>query len=116
MTGDPTGGPTLGEVYWGVRHPDWPYDTVVGEARALTEAGAAAVGAAAIERLAQGEPQRPTAGLMPMGLDFSDADPVAHCLVKDCRWHGHGDAMIDAVSAWTAHLAKDHRNDWPEDE
>lgn len=54
-------------------------------------------------------------GLMPMGLRFDDADPVAVCLVGDCKWHAHGDAMTDATRAWTAHLAEAHRHDWPED-
>lgn len=47
-----------------------------------------------------------------MALAFSDADPVAHCQVRDCRWHGHGDSMNDAVTAWAAHVARDHRADW----
>lgn len=53
-------------------------------------------------------------GLMPMGLEFDDADPVARCLIGACQWHGHGDCLNDAVLAWTAHLAADHRDDWPE--
>ena len=48
----------------------------------------------------------------PMSLYFDDADPVAECHVKDCRWHGHGDSLNDAVTAWTSHLARDHRGDW----
>ena len=48
----------------------------------------------------------------PMSLHFSDADPIAECHVADCRWHGHGDSVNDAVLAWTAHLAKVHREDW----
>jgi hypothetical protein len=55
-------------------------------------------------------------GLMPMGLHFDDADPVARCLVGDCKWHGHGDGMIDAVDYWCRHLAADHRGDWPDDD
>ena len=57
---------------------------------------------------------RATTGLMAMGLYFDDADPVARCLVKDCRWHGHGDSMDDAALAWAKHLASVHRLDWPE--
>lgn len=53
-------------------------------------------------------------GLMPMGLHFDDADPVAVCLVGNCQWHAHGDAMIDATTAWTSHLADVHRLDWPD--
>lgn len=53
--------------------------------------------------------------LMPMGLYFADADPVAQCMVKSCQWHGHGDSINDAVLAWTAHLTADHRADWPDD-
>jgi hypothetical protein len=48
----------------------------------------------------------------PMSLHFSDADPVAECHVRDCRWHGHGDSLNDAVTAWTAHLTAKHREDW----
>lgn len=55
-------------------------------------------------------------GLMPMGLYFDDADPVARCLVGDCKWHAHGDAMVDATTAWARHLAADHQRDWPDDE
>lgn len=55
------------------------------------------------------------AGLMPMGLHFNDCDPVARCLVGTCQWHGHGDSINDAVTAWTAHLTTDHRNDWPDE-
>jgi hypothetical protein len=51
-------------------------------------------------------------GSAPMSLHFDDADPVAECHVKECRWHGHGDSLNDAVTAWTAHLARDHRGDW----
>jgi hypothetical protein len=69
-------------------------------------------------RRAAREPDAPRSldGLMPMGLHFDDADPVARCLVKDCHWHAHGDAMNDAVLAWSAHLADKHRLDWPDDE
>lgn len=73
---------------------------------------------AKVDETMQAAPDAPddrTAGLMPMGLRFADADPVAVCLVGDCKWHGHGDAMIDATTAWTQHLAKAHRLDWPED-
>lgn len=57
---------------------------------------------------------RSMTGLMSMGLRFADADPVAWCLIGDCRWHGHGDSINDAVLAWTAHLTAVHREDWPE--
>lgn len=60
--------------------------------------------------------QRELAGVreMTMGLSFSDADPVARCHVGDCKWHGHGDSINDAVRAWTAHLTAVHRSDWPD--
>ena len=64
----------------------------------------------------QPQPARSLDGLMPMGLHFDDADPVARCLVKDCQWHGHGDAMVDATRAWTMHLGEAHRRDWPDDD
>jgi hypothetical protein len=51
-------------------------------------------------------------GAAPMSLHFEDVDPVAECHVKDCRWHGHGDSVNDAVLAWTAHLAAKHAEDW----
>ncbi len=52
-------------------------------------------------------------GLMSVGLHFDDADPVATCLVPGCRWHGHGDAIVDALNAWAKHLTTLHREDWP---
>ena len=51
-----------------------------------------------------------------MQLRFSDADPVADCLVPGCGWHGHGDSMRDATDAWVGHVAADHRLDWGDDE
>lgn len=51
-------------------------------------------------------------GSAPMSLHFNDADPVAECHVADCKWHGHGDSLNDAVTAWTKHLTAEHRNDW----
>ena len=51
-------------------------------------------------------------GSAAMSLHFSDADPVAECHVGTCRWHGHGDSLNDAVTAWTKHLTAEHRNDW----
>lgn len=77
------------------------------------QAGRLILGALSAMDFAQ--PARSLDGLMPMGLHFDDADPVARCLVKDCRWHGHGDSMTDAVTAWVKHLGADHRLDWPED-
>ena len=47
-----------------------------------------------------------------MTLHFEDADPVATCRTANCRQHFHGDSVNDAVLAWTAHLAADHRSDW----
>lgn len=49
-----------------------------------------------------------------MTLHFEDADPVAVCATGDCQWSGHGDSINDAVTAWTAHLADKHRDDWPD--
>jgi hypothetical protein len=72
--------------------------------------------AAELRKIVGNEPgARELAGLMPMGLRFDDADPVAECLVGACRWHGHGDSVNDAVTAWTRHLTKDHRGDWPDE-
>jgi hypothetical protein len=110
------GEPTLGEAYWRgyiakASIVNFPYTDLTDDVRRAIEAGAAAAGAAAIARLNQ----RSLDGLMPMGLSFSDADPISHCLVGECRWHGHGDSMTDAVTAWTKHLAETHRHDWPED-
>jgi purine nucleoside permease len=51
-------------------------------------------------------------GSAPMSLHFSDADPVAACHVAECEWHGHGDSLNDAVTAWTKHLTASHGNDW----
>lgn len=51
-------------------------------------------------------------GSAPMSLHFDDADPVAECHVGECRWHGHGDSLNDAVTAWTRHLTTSHRNEW----
>ena len=48
----------------------------------------------------------------PMSLHFSDCDPVAECHVLACCWHGHGDSLNDAVTAWTKHLTAEHREDW----
>jgi hypothetical protein len=48
----------------------------------------------------------------PMSLHFDDADPVAECHVRECRWHGHGDSINDALRAWSAHLSHEHREDW----
>lgn len=36
---------------------------------------------------------------------FDDADPVARC---ECGWHAHGDAPVDAFSAWWKHLYEKH--------
>lgn len=36
-----------------------------------------------------------------MALHFEDIDPVATC---ECGWHAHGDAINDAVLAWTKHV------------
>jgi hypothetical protein len=47
-----------------------------------------------------------------MALHFDDADPVATCLVSGCKWHAHGDAMVDATTAWAKHVAEMHRQDW----
>lgn len=47
-----------------------------------------------------------------MSLRFEDADPVAQCHVGDCKWHGHGDSVNDAVTAWTSHLTEKHRDEW----
>jgi hypothetical protein len=58
---------------------------------------------------------RPAAGSghpIRMSLHFEDIDPVADCLVAGCGQHFHGHAMIDATTAWTAHVASDHREDW----
>lgn len=52
------------------------------------------------------------AGAATLSLHFDDADPVAECHVKECRWHGHGDSLKDAVTAWAEHLAREHREDW----
>ena len=62
--------------------------------------------------------ERAAAGVHPIGmsLHFEDADPVATCLVGECRWHGHGDAMVDAANAWVAHIASEHRSDWGDDQ
>lgn len=51
-------------------------------------------------------------GSAPMSLHFEDSDPVAECHVAGCRWHGHGDSLRDAVTAWSAHLAAEHAKDW----
>jgi len=63
---------------------------------------------------------------MPMALHFDDVDPIATCYVRlrkqpvtsrgtpRCGWHAHGDSMQDAVDAWVEHLARDHKEDWPE--
>ena len=51
-------------------------------------------------------------GSIGMTLIFEDADPVATCHTGICRSHFHGDSVNDAVLAWTAHLAADHRSDW----
>lgn len=58
------------------------------------------------------EPGR-LAGMMPMGLTFSDADPISVCLIGTCGWHAHGDSINDALLAWSGHLTADHRLDWP---
>jgi hypothetical protein len=47
-----------------------------------------------------------------MSMHFSDADPVAVCLVLGCQMHFHGDSRNDAMAAWSAHVSKDHREDW----
>jgi hypothetical protein len=47
-----------------------------------------------------------------MSLHFEDIDPVATCLVTGCGWHAHGDAMVDATSAWASHVVDKHRLDW----
>lgn len=47
-----------------------------------------------------------------MSMHFDDADPVAVCLVQDCRQHFHGDSRNDAMMAWSEHVSKDHREDW----
>lgn len=54
-----------------------------------------------------------------MSLHMDDADPVVTCLIPkqagpggQCGWHAHGDAVNDAVTAWTAHLTAEHRDDW----
>jgi hypothetical protein len=50
-----------------------------------------------------------------MSLHFDDADPVATCRTGGCRWHTHGDAINDAVLAWTWHVAEEHREDWDDE-
>lgn len=124
---DATPEPTLGEIHWDA------YIAKMGAAFSLgyfdldsltrdaTEDGAQAVAAhianptvvAAFAEILKLRDRLD--GLMPMGVRFDDADPVAVCLVGDCKWHAHGDAMTDATKAWTAHLAEVHRLDWPED-
>jgi hypothetical protein len=47
-----------------------------------------------------------------MSMHFSDADPIAVCLVLGCQMHFHGDSRNDAMLAWSAHVSKDHREDW----
>ena len=44
-----------------------------------------------------------------MMVDFSfyDADVVATCPAP-CGWHAHGDAAVDAFSAWWKHKADKH--------
>jgi hypothetical protein len=51
-------------------------------------------------------------GAAAMSLYFDDADPVAECHVKDCRWHAHGDSVNDAALAWMTHLAARHSREW----
>lgn len=51
-----------------------------------------------------------------MSMHFSDADPVAVCLVLGCQMHFHGDSRNDAMLAWSAHVSKDHREDWGDEE
>jgi len=55
---------------------------------------------------------RQTEDVIGMSIHFSDADPVAVCLVENCRQHFHGDSMNDAINAWSTHISKDHRADW----
>lgn len=40
--------------------------------------------------------------MISMTLHFNDADPVATC--GGCGWHTHGDAVVDAVTAWARHV------------
>ncbi len=51
-----------------------------------------------------------------MSLHFEDLDPVATCQTGGCKWHGHGDSMNDAVTAWAAHVAREHQGDWGDDD
>ena len=55
---------------------------------------------------------RETEDVIGMSMHFSDADPIVQCLIKDCPKHFHGDSMNDAIGAWSAHLSKEHREDW----
>src|SRR3954465_13555510 len=47
-----------------------------------------------------------------MSMHFSDADPIAVCLVLGCQQHFHGDSRNEQPHAWSAHVSKDHREDW----
>lgn len=54
-------------------------------------------------------PSKDTIG---MSMHFNDADPVAVCLVIGCGQHFHGDSRNDAMTAWSEHVSKHHREDW----
>jgi hypothetical protein len=55
---------------------------------------------------------RATEDTIGMSMHFSDADPIAVCLVRGCGKHFHGDSRSDATNAWSDHVSAEHRADW----
>ena len=53
-----------------------------------------------------------TQDVVGMSIHFSDADPVINCLIKDCKKHFHGDAVVDAFRNWYHHIPQDHPTIW----